>query len=77
MKAIELSGDIDEQHHLRAQVPEGLPPGPVRLLLLVPEEDDAGAGWARGISAAWMDELADTSQDIYSLSDGQPVNAPR
>jgi len=27
MKAVELVGDIDEQHRLRAQVPEGLPAG--------------------------------------------------
>jgi hypothetical protein len=29
MKAIELIGDIDEQHRLRASVPEELPAGPV------------------------------------------------
>jgi hypothetical protein len=28
MKAIELIGDIDEQHRLRARVPEELPAGP-------------------------------------------------
>ena len=42
MKAIELVGDIDEQHRLRAQVPEGLPPGPVRVIVLLPDEDDSG-----------------------------------
>jgi len=42
MKAIELVGDIDEQHRLRADVPKDLPAGPVRLIVLLPEEDDAG-----------------------------------
>jgi len=45
MKALELVGDIDEQHRLRAQVPEGLPAGPVRLIVLLPEEDEGGGAW--------------------------------
>jgi hypothetical protein len=42
MKAIELIGDIDEQHRLRASVPEELPAGPVRLIVLLSEEDESG-----------------------------------
>ena len=72
MKAIELVGDIDEQHRLRAQVPEGLPIGPVRLIVLLPEEDETGIAWAQGIGREWSDELSDTAQDIYTLDDGQP-----
>lgn len=75
MKAIELVGDIDEQHRLRAQVPEGLPPGPVRLIVLLPDEDDAGLSWSQGVARAWADELADPRQDIYTLEDGQPLDA--
>lgn len=71
MKAIELVGNIDEQHRLRAEVPEGLPTGPVRLIVLLPEEDDAGLTWPRGIAWEWSDELADTKQDIYTLRTGQ------
>jgi hypothetical protein len=77
MKAIELTGEIDEQHRLRAQVPEELPVGPVRLIVLLPEEDEAGSAWAHGVAKEWADELADTRQDIYTLADGQPVNEPR
>jgi hypothetical protein len=76
-KAIELVGDIDEQHRLRAQVPEELPAGPVRLIVLLPDEDDAGSAWANGIAREWSNELSDPEQDIYTLDDGQPVNAPR
>ena len=46
MKAIELVGDIDDRHRLLAEVPKELPAGPVRLIVLLPEEDDAGALWA-------------------------------
>jgi len=77
MKALELVGDIDEQHRLRAQVPEGLPAGPVRLIVLLPEEDEGGGAWGHGVAKEWTDELGNTRQDIYTLEDGQPVNAPR
>jgi hypothetical protein len=77
MKAIEIVGDIDEQHRLQVRVPEGLPVGPVRLIILFPEEDEAGAAWAKGVAQEWATELGDTRQDIYTLEDGQPVNASR
>ena len=77
MKAIELVWDIDEQHRLQAQVPAELPTGPVHLIVLLPEEDDAGTSWAKGIAREWAEELSDARQDIYTLEDGQPLNAPR
>jgi hypothetical protein len=77
MKAIELAGDIDDQHRLLARVPKELPPGPVRLIVLLPEEDKAGSAWTQGIAKEWVDELSDPRQDIYTLEDGQPVHAPR
>jgi hypothetical protein len=77
MKAIELMGDIDEQHRLRAQVPAEVPAGPVRLIVLLPDEDDAGLAWAQGVNTEWLDELRDARQDVYTLEDGQAVNAPR
>ena len=76
MKTIELIGDIDEQHHLHAQVPKELPAGQIRLILL-PGEDEAGGVWAQAIAAEWSAELQDAREDIYTLDDGQPVNAPR
>ena len=77
MRAIELVGDIDEQHRLRAQVPTDLPAGPVRLIVLLPEEDEAGIAWAQGVAKEWADDLGDTRQDIYTLQDGQPIDEPR
>jgi hypothetical protein len=75
MKAIELIGDIDEQHQLHAQAPQDLPAGPVRLVVLLPEEDDAGSAWAAGVAKEWSAELRDTREDLYTMEDGQPVNA--
>jgi hypothetical protein len=77
MKAIELVGDIDERHRLHAQVPEELPTGRVRLIVLLPDEDEAGSAWAHGLAREWVSELSDSNQDIYTLDDGQPVNGLR
>jgi hypothetical protein len=57
MKAIELTGDIDEQHRLHAQVPADVPAGPVRLIVLLPDEDDADIARPQGVDRAWLDEL--------------------
>ena len=40
-----------------------------------PEEDEGGAAWAAGVSSEWAGELIDAAQDIYNLSDGQPIDA--
>jgi len=77
VKTIELLGEIDHQHRLPAQVPEGFPTGSVRLIVLAPEEDEAGVAWARGISSEWSGELSDSRQDMYTLSDGEPVHVAR
>jgi hypothetical protein len=77
VRAIELIGDIDEQHRLRASVPEELPAGPVRLIVLLSDEDEAGTVWAHGLAREWAGELNDSRQDLYTLGDGQPVDAAR
>ncbi len=76
MKAIELIGDIDNQHRLLAEVPIELPAGPVRLIVFLPEEDEAGALWGAGAAREWSTDLGDNRQDIYTVDDGQPLDAP-
>jgi hypothetical protein len=77
VKTIQLVGDIDQEHRLHAEVPRELPPGRVRLIVLLPEEDEAGREWAQGVSREWAEDLADARQDIYTLEDGEPVDASR
>ena len=77
MKALELQGSIDDQHRLHAEVPQSLPAGSVRVIVFIPEEDEVGHAWEAGVSSEWSAELDDPAQDIYTLSDGQPVDAPR
>lgn len=73
MRAIELVGDIDNEHQLRAQVPSDLPAGQVRLIVLVPDEDETGALWSGAVAREWAAELADVREDFYTLDDGRPV----
>jgi hypothetical protein len=77
MKAVELQGEIDEQHRLHADVPRGVPAGSVRVIVLISEEDEGRPAWAAGVSSEWSSELNDPAQDIYTLNDGQPIDAPR
>lgn len=77
MRAIELIGDVDEQHRLRAQVPDEVPAGQVRVIVFLPGEDEAGRFWAGGVASEWSAELSDPLEDIYTLDDGEPVNAGR
>ena len=56
---------------------EDLPPGGSRLIRALSDEDDVGAFWSWDVSQAWNDELGDVRQDLYTLADGQPVDASR
>ena len=83
-KTIELVGRVDEDHQLIVEVPNDVPAGPVKVAIIVQSngsatenEDDAGAQWAAGLGREWEEDLADPTQDIYTLSDGEPVNEAR
>lgn len=77
MNTFTLTGHVNDQHLLSAQVPESIPPGPVTVVIMSQaKEDEAGAAWMTGIAQEWANELADARQDIYTLDDGEPVDAP-
>jgi hypothetical protein len=81
MQTIRIRATVDEHHRLTAQAPPTVAPGPVDIELLVDSpsasDDDAGEAWARGVARDWAEDLADPRQDLYSLSDGEPVDDPR
>ncbi|HMD99210.1 MAG TPA: hypothetical protein VKM93_18025 [Terriglobia bacterium] len=77
MKAVELQGEIDQQHRLHADVPQSLPAGSARVIVLISEEDEGSPACAGGVSSEWSAELSDPAQDIYALNDGQRIDAPR
>ena len=75
MNAITIQGLVDDQHRLTAIVPESIPPGPVTVSLATTNEDDAGMNWSSGIAIQWANELSDTRQDIYTIADGEAIDA--
>jgi hypothetical protein len=77
MQVLELMGEVNAKHLLQAQVPEALRPGPVRIIMLIPEAEDAGAAWRQGITPDWAAELSDPREDIYTLEDGKPLDTVR
>ena len=79
MATLRITGRIDEHHRLMAEVPASVAAGPVELVVVLPgsDEDESGAAWERGVAAEWAEELADSSQDIYTLDDGEAVDATR
>ncbi len=79
MTVLRLKGRINEQHQLLVAVPETVAPGPVEVMVLVDvlDEDDSGQNWSVGVAREWVAELADTREDIYTLSDGRATDAAR
>jgi hypothetical protein len=59
MRAIGIVGEIDEDHNIPAEAPRDLPPGRVQLIVVRPDEDEAGALWPWDVTQAWNDELGD------------------
>jgi hypothetical protein len=38
-------------------------------------EDETGTRWGAGLAREWSAELSDSREDVYTLEDGQPLNA--
>ncbi len=74
MTTIRVTGQIDSSHRLTAKVPDGVPVGPIDVVLMLPtvESDAVDRVWLQSIAREWHDDLSDVQQDIYSISDGQP-----
>lgn len=76
MNEISITGRVNEQHLLSARVPDSFPPGPVTIVVTAaPSDSDIEDDWMMSIAHEWADDLNDARQDIYSLADGEPVNA--
>ena len=77
MKAIEMTGTIDEKHQL--QLDGLLPiPGPmrVRVIVLYPINDEWNeTEWLQAAARnPAFDYLKEAEEDIYSLTDGEPFH---
>lgn len=79
MKTMELIGQVDEQHQLQVEVPPTIPPGSIKLIVVLPEneEDEFSDAWVQGIAHEWEAELSDPREDIYTMEDGEPIHGRR
>ena len=83
LRTVRLKGHIDERHRLIADAPVDLPPDPVEIAVIIADGGTAGSDeigaddWLRGVAREWSEDLGDPRQDIYTLSDGEPVNDDR
>ena len=77
MRAIELTGTVDEQHRL--MLDSAIPiigPKRVRVIVLYPLDDEISEDewlYAAAHNPAF-DFLKESIEDIYSLQDGKPFN---
>jgi len=55
VSVLKLMGEVNTKHLLQAQAPEALLPGPVRIILQLPEAEDVGEAWMQGIAREWAE----------------------
>ena len=65
MRAIELTGYVDENHQLCVDIPADVAPGPVKVILEVEEEDPAA--WGRAVLQRWAEESEDPDRPRAAL----------
>ena len=75
MKALELSGFLDEKGILKLDNPLKIINQRVKIILLIPEKDDINDSvWLQAISLnSAFNFLHDKGEDIYSITDGEPI----
>lgn len=75
MKAVETTGTLKHERHLVLdEAVHGVGSTRVRVIILLPEEDDVDAEeWLRAAASnPAFDFLRDAKEDIYTLGDGEP-----
>ena len=77
VKAIETTGIVNKDHQLVLDEPLPIAgPSRVRVIVLVPDEDDIDEQLCLKAAAAnpAFDFLRDAAEDIYTVSDGKPFS---
>jgi hypothetical protein len=76
MKAIEITGKIDNEGILTIDQPLKLHNKQVKIIILIPEEEDEmdDALWLQAVSSnPAFDFLEEEEEDIYTIEDGEPI----
>lgn len=76
MQAVELTGYLDEKGFLKIKTPLKVVNQRVKIILLIPEIQEIEEGaWLRAASVnPAFDFLKESSEDVYSVTDGEPVS---
>ena len=77
MRAIEINSKTDKKGHLKIDYQLDKSDSNVRVLILVDDntDNDEEKIWLDSISSnPTFDFLKDETEDIYSISDGEPFN---
>ena len=75
MKAIEITGSINEQGNVELDQPLTTTKATrFRGILLFPELDDAQEWSLAALKTSAIDLLNDPEEDIYTLEDGKPID---
>lgn len=78
MKAIEINTKTDKYGHLKLNFPLNKKERNVRVIILVDEisdDEDEEKLWLNAVSSnPAFDFLNEPSENIYSLTDGEPLN---
>ena len=75
MQALELTGFLDDQGMLQIDKPVNIINQKVKVILLIPEQEEIeNQIWLESISAnPAFDFLKEEAEDIYSITDGEPI----
>ncbi|MBC7973281.1 MAG: hypothetical protein H7Z11_24670 [Verrucomicrobia bacterium] len=75
MKAIEVTGNINEQGNVELDQPlTATKPTRFRGILLFPELDESQEWSLVALNASTSALLSDPEEDIYTLEDGKPID---
>lgn len=79
MKAFVTNATLDPDGRLHLESPLSAPlPRSLRVIVLVPEDDEDSGEWNRSAAAnEAFDFLDDPAEDIYTLSDGKAFHDER
>ena len=76
MRALELSGDVDQNHQLKVDLPAYVSgPKRVKIIVLIPEHDNEieEQEWHQQLRVNDVFNLLnDSAEDIYTEKDGKP-----
>jgi hypothetical protein len=75
---VSVIGTVDEKHRLVADLPESVPAGPAKtLVVLATDEELSAAQWSASVGRQWALDWDDPREEKYTLDDREPADGAR